>query len=121
VTKYRKYFLNTEIAQRVYEVVAGICEQKKSEVLEYGAEGDHIHFLIDLHPDNNISMLIKSLKSATSQMIQKEFPEQFKHTYGKGTALWGRQKAVISFGGAPLDIVKRYIAGHHDSLSSPSV
>jgi putative transposase len=121
VTKYRRKVLSEPIGGRVYEVAQGICQSRKSEILECGAELDHIHFLIDLHPDNNISVLIKSLKSATSQMVQKEFPIEFQKTYGKGTALWGRQKGIVSCGGAPLEIVKKYIQGHKDSLSSPSV
>jgi putative transposase len=121
VTKYRKKVLSDLIGKRVFEVAQGICKIHKSEILECGSELDYIHFLVDLHPDNNISTLIKSLKSATSQMVQKEFPNDFRKTYGKGTALWGRQKGIISCGGAPLEIVKKYIQGHKDSLSSPSV
>jgi putative transposase len=120
VTKYRKKILSEAMGRRVLEVAQGICQTHKSEILECGSELEHIHFLLDLHPDNNISMLIKSMKSATSQMVQKEFPAEFRKTYGKGTALWGRQKGIISCGGAPLEIVKKYIAGHSDALSSPS-
>jgi putative transposase len=121
VTKYRRKFLAPEITKRVYELCDGICQQKKSKVLEYGSELDHIHFLIDLHPDNNISMLIKSMKSVSSQIVQQEFPVEFRKTYGSGTSLWGRQKGISSCGGAPLEIVKNYILKHSDSLSSPSV
>ncbi|MGL5719872.1 MAG: IS200/IS605 family transposase [Alphaproteobacteria bacterium] len=121
VTKYRRKFLSEPIAKRVHELCQGICQGKKCEILESGCELDHIHFLIDLHPDNNISILIKSMKSVTAQMILKEFPTEFRKTYKGGTSLWGRQKGIISCGGAPLETVKKYIAGHSDSLSSPSV
>ncbi len=108
ITKYRRKVLTTPIVKRIVEVVSDIAEKHKCAVLEHGAEPDHIHFLLDLHPDNNISQLIKSFKSASSKMVQAEFAEHYAKFYRK-TALWGRQKAVISCGGAPLDVVKAYI------------
>jgi putative transposase len=68
----------------------------------------HRVYAIHLHPDNNISQLVKSLKSETSKMIQTEFESEFNAVYYK-TALWGRQKFIVSCGGAPLKIVQEYI------------
>ena len=82
---------------------------RKSELVEWGAEPDHIHFLIDLHPDNNISQLVKSLKSVSTKDIKAQFPTEYKATYWRGSGVWGRQKGIISCGGAPLDIVKQYV------------
>lgn len=112
VTKYRHKFLTALMIARIKEVMAGICQKHKSFILESGAEPDHIHLLVDLHPDNNISQLVKSLKSATSQMIQSEFAAEFQSTY-PGTALWGRQKFIVSCDGAPLEIIQQYIAAQN--------
>ena len=108
VTKYRYKVLTSVIVERIRQVIEGICQQHKSQILEFGAEPDHIHLLIDLHPDNNISQLIKSFKSATSKMVQSEFSEHYARYYRR-TALWGRQKFIVSCGGAPLEIVKEYV------------
>jgi putative transposase len=108
VTKYRYKVLTTPIVERIVQVVKGICQKHKCEVLEYGAEPDHLHLLIDLHPDNNISQLIMSFKSSTSRIVQSEFAEHYSQFY-QDTALWGRQKFVVSCGGAPLGIVKTYV------------
>jgi putative transposase len=113
VTKYRRKFLTAPMIARIKEVMDNITLHHKSNILESGAEPDHIHLLVDLHPDNNISQLVKSLKSATSKMIQKEFPTEFLHTY-QGTALWGRQKFIVSCGGAPLEIIQQYIANQDE-------
>jgi putative transposase len=113
VTKYRRKFLTAPMIARILEVMAGICSKHKSSILESGAEPDQLHLLVDLHPDNNISGLVKSLKSATSQMIQLEFATEFQKTY-RGTALWGRQKFIVSCGGAPLEIIQQYIASQEE-------
>jgi putative transposase len=113
VTKYRRQVLTAPMIARIKEVMNNIMQNHKSSILESGAEPDHIHLLVDLHPDNNISQLVKSLKSATSQMIQKEFPTEFALFY-RGTSLWGRQKFIVSCGGTPLEIVKQYIASQNE-------
>ncbi len=115
VTKYRKKVLTAPMIARIKEVINSICLRHKSSIIESGAEPDHIHLLVDLHPDNNISQLVKSLKSATSQMVQKEFPAEFARSYW-GTSLWGRQKFIVSCGGAPLEIVQQYIANQDEPI-----
>jgi len=99
----------------IKEVMNAICTKNKSSIIESGAEPDHIHLLVDLHPDNNISQLVKSLKSATSQMVQKNFPCKFARSY-LGTSLWGRQQFIVSCGGAPLEIVQQYIANQDEPI-----
>lgn len=108
VTKYRRKFFTAPMIERMRQVCQSICQKNKCEVLESGAEADHLHLLVDLHPDNNISQLVKSLKSETSKMIQVEFEDEFNAVYYK-KALWGRQKFIVSCGGAPLKIVQEYI------------
>lgn len=115
VTKYRRKVFTSKMIARIKEVMGGICQKHKSSILESGAEPDHIYLLVDLHPDNNISHLVKSLKSASSQMIQKEFPNEYAQFYG-GTSLWGRQKFIVSCGGAPLEIIQQYIANQDEPL-----
>ena len=109
VTRYRAAFLTQPIVDCVVEAAGRICNLRKSELVEWGAEPDHIHFLIDLHPDNNISQLVKSLKSVSTKNIKTKFPAEYKQTYWRGSGVWGRQKGIVSCGGAPLDIVKQYV------------
>ncbi|HEY9803777.1 MAG TPA: IS200/IS605 family transposase [Leptolyngbyaceae cyanobacterium] len=74
-------------------------------------EVNHVHLLIDVHPDNNISQLIGSLKSASSRIIRKEFQDYLKQYYWKekDPSFWTDAYFVNSVGGAPLEIVKEYI------------
>jgi putative transposase len=111
VTRYRRKFLTQPIAELIAETVRGICEKNKSELLEWGGEPDHIHFLVSLHPDNNISQLVKSFKSVSTKAVIAKFPQDFQRTYRRGRSLWGRQKGIVSCGGAPLEIVKEYVRG----------
>ncbi|MFH7025774.1 MAG: IS200/IS605 family transposase [Heteroscytonema crispum UTEX LB 1556] len=93
------------------EVFSRVCEKRKCELLEFNGEENHVHLLVDAHPDNNTSQLISSLKSASSRIVRKEFEEYLKQFYWKkeDPSFWTDAYCVISAGGAPLEIVKEYI------------
>ncbi len=87
--------------------------KNKCILLECKGEGNHIHLLIDIHPSNNISNLLGSIKSATSRHLRKEFEAELRpyfKNWDKG--LWGDQLYIRSAGGAPLKILEEYIQSH---------
>ena len=82
-------------------------------MLECKGESDHVHFLLDIHPDNNISSLLGSMKSACSRMLRKEFESELRpHFKNWKKGLWGDQLYIRSAGGAPLKILEKYIQDH---------
>ncbi len=111
VTKYRKNVINQAILTKLQEVFSRVCEKRKCELLELNGEENHVHLLVDAHPDNNTSQLISSLKSASSRIVRKEFEDYLKQFYCKkeDPSFWTDAYCVISAGGAPLEIVKEYI------------
>lgn len=108
VTKYRRKTITTQILERLQEIFANICIKTKCRLIEFSGEIDHVHLLIDFHQDNNLSVLVGSLKSASSRIIQKEFSEHLSTFYGK-TVFWSSSYYVASTGGAPIEKIKQYI------------
>ena len=51
VCKYRRKALTPEMSARCKEVVERICAANQCFLVEYGGEQDHVHVLIDMHPD----------------------------------------------------------------------
>lgn len=100
VTKYRRKVFTSEMIDRLREILSDLCQKAKSELLEFGAESDHCHLLVSLHPNNNISIFVKNLKSSSSRLLRKEFAEELSKTYWK-PVLWSSSYCVISAGGAP--------------------
>jgi putative transposase len=110
VTKYRRKVLTKPMISRLPDILNRVLEPNKSILEELEGEPDHIHILISAHPDNNISNLIGSMKSATSRILRKEFSEEIgKFYWGKNAKLWHDSKCIVSCGGAPLEVVKQYI------------
>ncbi len=108
VTKYRRKVITAPILERLQEIFANVCIKTKCQLIEFSGEPDHVHLLVDFHPDNNLSVLVGSLKSASSRVIQKEFAEHLSTFYNK-PVLWSSSYYVASTGGAPIERVKQYI------------
>lgn len=119
VTKYRKNVIDQAILSKLKEVFTRVCEKRKCILLEFNGEENHVHLLVDAHPDNNISQLISSLKSASSRIVRKEFQDYLKQFYWKkeDPSFWTDAYCVISAGGAPLETIKEYIQSQQEPKS----
>ncbi|RMF21397.1 MAG: IS200/IS605 family transposase [Cyanobacteria bacterium J083] len=110
VTKYRRKVLTKAMIKDAKRVFERVLESNQSILSNCQGESDHLHLLIDLHPNNNISNLVSSLKSASSRIIRKKYPQEIaKFYWGKNAKLWHDSKCIISCGGAPLEVIKEYI------------
>jgi putative transposase len=108
VTKYRRPVITTAMLERLREIFANICVKTKCQLTEFSGEADHVHLLVDFHPDNRLSALIGSMKSGSSRIIQKEFADELSKAY-RQPAFWSGSYYVASTGGAPIERVKAYI------------
>ena len=108
VTKYRRKVINAQMLERMKEIFERLCQNQKSELIEFGGESDHVHLLVDFHPRQSISAVAGSLKAATSRMVKKEFPVEFSKWYSK-QSFWSGSYYVASSGGSPIEKLKEYI------------
>ena len=75
------------------------------QIQEFNGESDHVHVLIEYPPKPSISAMVNSRSGVSSRKYgQGGFPKP----YGK-EALWSPSYFAISVGGAPLEVLKRYI------------
>lgn len=75
---------------------------------EVNGEPDHVHLLILLPPNRALADFVNALKTGTSRRLRREFKARVDAFYSK-PVLWSRSYCVISCGGAPLSVLKRYI------------
>ena len=66
-----------------------------------------VHMLVEYPPTVQLSKLVNNLKAVTSRRLRNEFLD-LREAYNK-PVLWSRSYFVGSCGGAPLEVVKRYI------------
>ena len=108
VTKYRKKCLSNEMLNRLEEIVKKNCADWEIDLLEFNGEADHIHLLLEMHPNIMPSKIINNLKTVSSRLIRKEFEEELKPYYWK-PVLWTRAYCLLTTGGATIDVIREYI------------
>ena len=109
VTKYRRKVLTDLMIEDMKEVFERVLTVNLSNLEDCNGEPDHVHLLVDLHPDNNISDLVASLKFASSRILREKYASEIDKYYWGKAKLWHDSKCIVSCGGAPLQIVKDYI------------
>ena len=102
----RKIFKREHIAF-LCKATAQVCESMDCKAIELNGEADHFHLLIQYPPKVAISVLVNSLKAATSRRLRSNFPELKRMS--KTSALWSRSYFACSVGGAPIEVLKQYI------------
>jgi putative transposase len=105
VTKYRRSIFTAESLAVIEQSFREVAKKMDFQVLEFNGESDHIHTLIEFPPKLSISQIVNSLKGVSSRRYgQAGYPKP----YGKN-ALWSPSYFVSSVGGAPIEILKKYI------------
>ena len=108
VTKYRKKVITKPMMTRLKQILEATCAKWDCQLVEFNGEPDHIHMLIDINPKAQISAFANNLKTVSSRLIRKEFPERCAKFYSK-PVFWKIGYFVSSTGGANLETIKRYI------------
>lgn len=113
VTAYRRQCLTPHMIDRAQEIAANVLLLKECRLLECDGEPDHIHLLVDMHPSVAPAKVFGSVKNAISRTLRKEFEIQLRQyfkNWNKG--LWGDQSYYASSGGAPIEVLEKYIQEH---------
>lgn len=89
------------------EIVAEVVAEARGEVIEVEVMPDHVHLLVEVPPAVALSKLVQSLnlKGRSSRLLRQEFPPPLRRL----PALWSPSWFVSTVGGAPLEVVRRYV------------
>ena len=105
VTKRRRGVLTGEALRVANWLVRARCESRGGSLREFGGEPDHLHMLVSLPPTAALSDFANAVKTSTSRMLRRDFPE----IRAAGPALWSPSYFVCTCGGASLERVKDYV------------
>ena len=115
VTKYRRPAINKERLKRLHTIFKKTLEKWDCQLTDFNGESDHCHLLIEFKPDVQLSKLIANLKTVSSRLIRKEYPElSSQYFYGK-PHFWTGAYFVASWGGVTVEQLKTYV----ENQSSP--
>jgi putative transposase len=104
-TKYRRKVIGGAVEQRLKAIAGDVCREKNCELFEIECDGDHVHILVEVDPQYGIHKLVKQIKGRASRYLRTEFP----WLKSRIPTLWTNSYFVSTVGGAPLEVIKRYI------------
>jgi putative transposase len=105
VTKYRRPVFTAESLALIENSFKEVARKMDFQIQEFNGESDHIHSIIEFPPKLSISQIVNALKGVSSRRYgQAGYPKPL----GKD-ALWSPSYFASSIGGAPLEILKKYI------------
>ena len=107
VIKYRRKVIDDAISSRLREIFEYIAPSYNITLQEWNQDKDHVHILLKGQPNTEISKFINAYKSASSRLIKKEYP-QIREQLWKGN-FWSRSFCLLTTGGAPVDVIRKYI------------
>lgn len=103
--KYKRKVLVDGIDTRMKELLQEKENEYGYRVMEMEVMPDHVHLLIDIEPQRNITEIVNLIKGYTSHTLREEFPSLKKRL----PTLWTRSKFISSVGAVTLEVVKKYI------------
>lgn len=94
------------VDERLVQIIREVASETGAEIAEIETMPDHVHLLVSIDPSYGIGKLVRLLKGRSSRLLRQEFPSLKRRI----PTLWTNSYFVATVGGAPLEIVKQYIA-----------
>ncbi len=111
--KYRKCLIAPRWEDELHKYISGLVTRKGQKLLAINSMPDHIHILIGMKPNCCLSELVREIKKASTEFINKNnwVPEKFQWQSGFG---------AFSYDYSGLDRVVKYVRNqkqHHQKVS----
>ncbi|MGH9070018.1 MAG: IS200/IS605 family transposase [Acidimicrobiales bacterium] len=102
--KYRRRVLVGRVEARLKEIIAEVAVELGAAIIEVEVMPDHVHLLVEIPPTVALSRFVGLLKGRSSRLLRQEFVHLHRMA-----ALWSPSWFVSTVGGAPLEVVRRYV------------
>lgn len=109
--KYRRPVIEGEVDVRLKQIIREVCAERKCTIIEVETMPDRVHLLVECDPQYGIHRLVKQVKGRSSRLLRQEFPSLRTRL----PTLWTNSYFVATVGGAPLEIVKQYVANQRNA------
>jgi putative transposase len=106
--KYRRDVFTLNMINALKPLIKETCEQMGGELLEFGAEDNHLHLMVMIPPKVAVSNFVGKLKGKSAYFLRKEHWDEVKYKLW-GKHFWSPSYCVVTCGGAPLDVIKAYV------------
>ncbi|GGE84999.1 IS200/IS605 family transposase [Priestia taiwanensis] len=107
VVKYRRTVFDDDMSDYAKDMFVRLSENYNITLVEWNHDVDHVHILFKANPNTEMTKFINAYKSASSRLIKRDFPQVKKKLWKE--MFWSRSFCLLTIGGSPIDVVKKYI------------
>jgi REP element-mobilizing transposase RayT len=111
--KGRENLIAEKWKEELYKYITGIIKNKNQKLIAINGMPDHIHLLVGMKSDSNLSDLIRDVKANASKFINEK-------KYVAGKFEWQTGFGAFTLGHSQLDAIINYIKTqeeHHKAKS----
>ena len=111
--KFRMALINASWKEDLHQYITGIIQNKTHKMLQVNTMPDHLHMLVGLRPNENMSKLIQVVKSESTKFINDQHFTQRPFAWQEGFG-------AFSYSRSQLDSVAKYVLEqekHHSKHS----
>jgi putative transposase len=111
--KGRQNLISQKYRNELYKYITGIVKNHNQKLICINGMSDHIHLLIGIKPDMNISTIAKAVKANSSRFINEK-------GWVAGEFEWQKGYGAFSYSHSQLDNIYQYIMNqekHHKKMS----
>lgn len=96
LSNYRKALLDVPTVATLKQVTDELAERYEVEIERLGADRDHVHLLVSLHPKYSVGQFVRLYKSITARQLFQHHPALKKDPWGG--ELWSDSYYVTTVG-----------------------
>jgi putative transposase len=93
-----------KIKERLEQIIYQVADELGIKILELTINPDHIHLFISAYPTIPVHKIVRRIKSRSSNILRKEFPELLKLP-----SLWTHSYFVSTIGTVSKEAIEKYI------------
>ena len=109
-TKYRRAVITEEVEAVLRRVCLDISNRYEITFLEIGADGDHVHFLVQSVPTYSPKKIVQTIKSITAREAFLRVPSVKRQLWGG--AFWSSGYYIDTVGRhGSEEAIRAYVAG----------
>lgn len=99
------------VDERLVQILHEVAQETGAIIEEVQTMPDHVHMLVQVDPTYGITKFVRQCKGRSSRLLRQEFPSLKRRI----PTLWTRSSFIATAGGAPLGIIKQYIANQRNA------
>lgn len=100
--KQRQPLIKVEWEERLFQYISGLVRNKEQKIYAINGTNNHIHMLISVKPNCNLSDLVREIKKSSTIFIANNKLSKYKFNWQNGFG-------AFSCSHSQIDIVVRYI------------